>query len=111
MQKINMLKEIMQMEINMDNYRVTFQWGFGVLSLLNQTSPCKVHWSNTLVRSKDEDSCGGASNGDATFFHQTRLDFEFDFRLIGLELSLIEIGESTNSPTLCLKCVQLIKTR
>jgi hypothetical protein len=56
------------------------------------------------------DSCGGASisgasNGGATFFYQTRLDFEFDFGLVGpsfltysssgSELSLIEFGGST----------------
>jgi hypothetical protein len=48
---------------------------------------------STLVGSKDEDSYGGASNGDATFFRQTRLDFEFDFGLTGLELShtLLEV--------------------
>ena len=33
-----------------------------------------------------------------------------DFGLTGLELLLVEIGELTNSPTLCLKRVQLIKT-
>ena len=33
------------------------------------------------------------------------------FDLTGSELSLVEIGESSNSPTLCLKCVLLIKTR
>jgi hypothetical protein len=66
---------------------------------------------STLVGSKDEDSCGGASNGDATFFRQIRLDFEFDFGLIGLELSLVEIRESSNSPILCLKCVLFIETR
>jgi len=38
---------------------------------------------------EDGDSCGGASssgasNGGATFFCQTRLDFEFDFGLTGL---------------------------
>ena len=43
------------------------------------------------VCSKDEDYYGGASNGDATFFHQAYLGFEFDFGLIGLEFSLVEI--------------------
>ena len=75
------------------------------------TSPCEVHGSSTSVRFEDKDSCGGASNGDATFFRQTRLDFEFDFSLTGLELSLVEIRELTNCPTLCLKCALLIKTR
>ena len=97
----------MQMEINMDNYRVIFQRGFSVLSPSNRTSPCEVHLSSTLVYSENEDSCGGTSNGDATFFRQTCLDFG----LTGSELSLVEIGESSNSPTLCLKCVLLIKTR
>jgi hypothetical protein len=59
---------------------------------------------------EDEDSCGGASisgtfNGGATFFYQTRLDFEFNFGLIGSsfltcsssgsELLLVEFGRST----------------
>jgi len=36
------------------------------------------------VGSKDDDSCGGASDdGGATIFHQTRLGFEFDFGLTG----------------------------
>ena len=38
-------------------------------------------------------------------------DFEFNFGLIGSELSLVEIGELNNSPTLCSTCVMLIKTR
>jgi hypothetical protein len=39
------------------------------------------------------------------------LVLSFDFSLTCSELSLVEIGELTNSPTLCLKCVLLIKTR
>ena len=51
-------------------------------------------WSllfNTSVGSEDENSCGGTSNGDATFFRQTHIGFEFDFGLTGSELSLVEI--------------------
>jgi hypothetical protein len=47
---------------------------------------------------KDENSCGDASNGDATFFRQTHLGFEFDFGSTGSQLSLVEIGESSNPP-------------
>jgi hypothetical protein len=43
-----------------------------------------------LVCSENEDSCDGASNGDATFFSKS-LGFEFDFCLTGSELSLVEI--------------------
>ena len=39
------------------------------------------------------------------------LVLSFDFGLAGLEHLLVEIGELTNSPTLCLKRVLLIKTR
>jgi hypothetical protein len=39
------------------------------------------------------------------------LVLSFDFGLTGSELSFVEIGELTNLPTLCLKCVLLIKTR
>ena len=39
------------------------------------------------------------------------LVLNFDFSLTGSELSLVEIGESIDSPTLYLKCVLLIKTR
>jgi hypothetical protein len=39
------------------------------------------------------------------------LILSFDFGLTGSELLLVEIGELTNSPTLCLKRVLLIKTR
>ena len=46
-----------------------------------------------------------------SLLHQTCLGFEFDFGLTGSKLLLVEIGESTDSPTLCLKCVLLIKTR
>ena len=37
------------------------------------------------------------------------LGFEFNFGLIGSELSLVGIGELTNSPVLYLKCVLLIR--
>ena len=37
------------------------------------------------------------------------LVLNFDFSLTGLGPSLVEIGELTNSPTLCLKCVLLIR--
>ena len=39
------------------------------------------------------------------------LVLSFYFGLIGSEFSLVEIWESTIFPTLCLKCVLLIKTR
>jgi hypothetical protein len=79
----------MQMEINMDNYWVTSRQGFSVLSPLNGTSPREVYWSSASVHSEDKGSCGGTSNGDATFFRQTCLGFEFDFGLSGSELSLV----------------------
>ena len=37
------------------------------------------------------------------------LVLSFDFGLTGSKLLLIEIGESTDSPTLCLKCVLLLR--
>ena len=37
------------------------------------------------------------------------LVLSFDFGLIGSKLLLVEIGESTDSPTLCLKRVLLIR--
>ena len=37
------------------------------------------------------------------------LILSLDFGLTGLELLLVEIGGSINFPTLCLKCVLLIK--
>jgi hypothetical protein len=46
----------------------------------------------------------------STSFYQTCLGFEFRFWLIGLELSLVEIWKSTNSPTPYLKFVLLVKT-
>ena len=39
------------------------------------------------------------------------LVLSFDFGLTGFEFSLVEFGESTDSPILCMKCVLLIKTR
>ena len=44
-------------------------------------------------------------------FTKPILILSFDFGLTGSELSLVEFGESTDSPILCMKCVQLIKTR
>ena len=44
-------------------------------------------------------------------FSKTVLVLSFDFGLTGSKLLLIEIGELTNSPTLCLKCVLLNKIR
>ena len=44
-------------------------------------------------------------------FTKPVLVLSFDFGLTGSDPSLVEIGESTNSSTLCLKCVLLIKTR
>ena len=43
------------------------------------------------------DSCGGASNGDVTSFHQTRLGFEFGLWFDRFR-TLVEIGESTVFP-------------
>ena len=37
------------------------------------------------------------------------LVLSFDFGLTGSKLLLVEIWESTNSPTVCLKCVLLIR--
>ena len=37
------------------------------------------------------------------------LVLSFDFGLTGSKLLLVEIGESTDSSTLCLKCVLLIR--
>jgi hypothetical protein len=50
---------------------------------------------------EDEDSCGGASisgasNGDATFFCQTRFGFEFDFGLIAPP-HLLEVCSAHNN--------------
>jgi len=50
-----------------------------------------VKFINTSVCSEDEDSCDDASNGDVTFFCQTRLGFEFDFGLTGSGPSLVEV--------------------
>ena len=44
-----------------------------------------------MVCYEDEDSCGGASNGDATSFCQTYLGFEFDFGLIVLGILVVKI--------------------
>jgi hypothetical protein len=46
---------------------------------------------STSVCYENEDSCGGASNGDATFSRKTRLGFEFNFGLTGSQLSLVKI--------------------
>ena len=44
-------------------------------------------------------------------FAKPILILSFDFGFTGLELSLVEFGESTDSPILCMKCVLLIKIR
>ena len=71
--------------INLDNYQITFQRGFSVLSPLNRTP---LYDQAPWFILEDEDSHGGdsnsgASNGSATFFCQAHLGFEFDFDLTG----------------------------
>ena len=50
-----------------------------------------------MVCSEEEDSCGGAFNGDVRSFRQTRLGFEFGLWFDRFR-TLVEIGESTIFP-------------